>query len=176
MGLLRDAEEAATAALVAPTRAAGCRSGACRGLASQPGCKVGSCARSPTGQKTASLGSRLEPLQEVSEPQVGAVTVGYVAAPVPLLVVASLVDATTTKYLLKCALRKRQEQEELMMRAQRVIDDAPSLSSSSVKRRKKKRRRESSRSLGADSFLLVVDVPVIMPQIQFIHRRLFFLL
>ena len=36
--------------------------------------------------------------------------------------------------------------------------------------------RESSRSPGADSFLLVVDVPVIMPQIQFIHRRLVFLL
>ena len=41
------------------------------------------------------------------------------------------------------------------MRAQRVIDDAASLSSS-------------------DSFLMVVDAPVIMPQIQFIHRRLFF--
>ena len=40
--------------------------------------------------------------------------------------------------------------------------------------RRRRGGRESSRSLGADSFLLVVDVPVIMPQIQFIHRRLFF--
>ena len=35
------------------------------------------------GQKTARSGTRPEPLEEVSEPQVGAVTVGYVAAPVP---------------------------------------------------------------------------------------------
>ena len=41
-------------------------------------------------------------------------------------------------------------------------------------RRGGRRRRESSRRQGADSFFLVVDVPVIMPQIQFIHRRLVF--
>ena len=77
------------------------------------------------GQKTASSGSPREPL-EVSEPQVGAVTVGY---------------ATTIKYLLKCALRKGQkeeeeeerrrkekkEHEELMKRAQNIIDDDPPL-------------------------------------------------
>ena len=90
------------------------------------------------------------------EVQLEAVTVGYVAAGAPRLVVASLaggdeVDATTTKYLLKCALRKRQkeeeeerrrkqreEEEELHKQVQRVID----ASSSSGKRRKKKKRRK----------------------------------
>ena len=47
----------------------------------------------------------------------GAVTVGYVAAPGPLLVVASLaggdgVDATTVSYLLSVALAKKKEEEE----------------------------------------------------------------
>ena len=45
------------------------------------------------GQKTANSGTRPEPLEEVSEPQVGAATVGYVAAPVPFL--SSLVLADT---------------------------------------------------------------------------------
>ena len=63
------------------------------------------------GQKTASSGTRREPLEEVSEPQVTAVTVGYVAAPGPLLVVASLaggdeVDATTVSFLLRENLRR----------------------------------------------------------------------
>ena len=57
-------------------------------------------------QTTASAGKRLAPLEEVAEPQVGAVTVGYVAAPGPLLVVASLaggdeVNATTVSFLLR---------------------------------------------------------------------------
>ena len=71
------------------------------------------------GQKTASSGTRPEPLAEVSEPQVGAVTVGYVAAPVPFLsspmladAVADAVEARTAKYLLKAALRRREEEEE----------------------------------------------------------------
>ena len=71
------------------------------------------------GQKTASSGTRPEPLVEVSEPQVGAVTVGYVAAPVPFLsspmladAAAEAVDARTVKYLLKAALRRREEEEE----------------------------------------------------------------
>ena len=81
------------------------------------------------------------------------------------------IDATTTRYLLKCALRKRQkeeeeerrrnekkEEEELFKRVQRVIDDAASFSSSSGKGGRRRGGRESSRSLGADSFLLVVDV------------------
>ena len=54
----------------------------------------------PRAQTTASTGKRPAPLEEVAEPQVGAVTVGCVAAPGLLLVVASLaggdvVDATT---------------------------------------------------------------------------------
>ena len=64
------------------------------------------------GQKTASSGTRPEPLEEVSEPQVGAVTVGYVAAPVPFLsspvladTAAEAVDARTVKFLLSDALK-----------------------------------------------------------------------
>ena len=45
------------------------------------------------GQKTASSGRRPEFLEEVSEPQEGAVTVGYVAAPGPLLSTPMLADA-----------------------------------------------------------------------------------
>ena len=51
-------------------------------------------------------------------PQVGAVTVGYVAAPVPFLssplldAAAEVVDARTVKNLLKAALRRREEEEE----------------------------------------------------------------
>ena len=73
-----------------------------------------------------------------------AVTVGYVAASGPLLEAplagGDAVDATTTKHLLKCALRKKQkeeeeerrrkekkEDEELRKRAQRIVDDAASL-------------------------------------------------
>ena len=40
---------------MAPTRAADRRNGACRGLASQPGCQVGCCARSPTGTEDGKL-------------------------------------------------------------------------------------------------------------------------
>ena len=74
----------------------------------------------PRGQRTArTVGERPEPLEEVPEPQVGAVTVGYVAAQMPLLsapvladTVADAVDARTVKYLLKAALRRREEEEE----------------------------------------------------------------
>ena len=64
------------------------------------------------GQKTASPGTRPEPLDEVSEPQVGAVTVGYVAALEPLLTAplladtaADAVDLVTVHFLLKDALK-----------------------------------------------------------------------
>ena len=60
----------------------------------------------------------------------GAVTVGYVAAPGPLLVVASLaggdeVDATTVSYLLKAALVKKKEEDErkVQERKERVMRD-----------------------------------------------------
>ena len=67
------------------------------------------------GQK--SSGTRPEPLEEVSNPQVGAVTVRHVAAPGPLLVVASLaggdeVDATTVSFLLRENLKLQKKKEE----------------------------------------------------------------
>ena len=71
----------------------------------------------PRAQKTArATGARPGVLTE-PELQGGAVTVGYVAAPGPLLVVASLaggdgVDATTVSYLLSVALAKKNEEEE----------------------------------------------------------------
>ena len=65
-------------------------------------------------RRTREVGGRAS-LKE-PEPQ-GTVTVGYVAAPGPLLVVASLaggdeVDATTVSYLLKAALVKKKKEEE----------------------------------------------------------------
>ena len=83
-------------------------------------------------------GTPPEPLEEVAEMQGAAVTVGYVAAPVSLLVAPSMtagdgVDVTTTKWLLKVAGRRRsrrrkeKESEELLKRAQGVVDRAASL-------------------------------------------------
>ena len=68
-------------------------------------------------QKRPLPGTRLEPPEEVSEPQLGAVTVGYVTAPEPLLVVPSMaggdsVDGIALKVLLKVALSKKQKEEE----------------------------------------------------------------
>ena len=82
------------------------------------------------GQNTAKAGKRPGVLTE-PEPQGGAVTVGYVAAPGPLLVVASLaggdeVDTTTVFYLLKAALEvKKKEEEEwkVQERKERVMRD-----------------------------------------------------
>ena len=80
-------------------------------------------------QTTASSGKRPGVLKE-PEPQGRAVTVGYVAAPGPLLVVASLaggdeVDATTVSYLLKAALVKKKEEEErkVQERKERVMHE-----------------------------------------------------
>ena len=70
------------------------------------------------GQKTAA-GTRPAPLAEVAEPQVGAVTVGYVAAPEPLLSTPSLadtmadqVDDRAVQILLQMALKKKKREEE----------------------------------------------------------------
>ena len=70
----------------------------------------------PRSQKTARASGKHPGVLKEPEVQLEAATVGYVAASTPLLVVASLaggdeVDATTTRYLLKCALRKRQKDE-----------------------------------------------------------------
>ena len=63
-------------------------------------------------QTTASSGKRPAPLEEVSEPQVGAVTVGYVAAPGPLLEVPSMagggnIYGTALRFLLEHCLRMK---------------------------------------------------------------------
>ena len=71
-------------------------------------------------QKRPLQGTRPAPLEEVSEPQVvDGVTVGYVAAPGPLLsapvladTVADAVDQSTVTYLLQAALLKKKEKEE----------------------------------------------------------------
>ena len=108
---------------------------------------------------------------EVAEPQVGAVTVSYVAAQVPLLsttmladTAAEAVDSRTVKYFLQDSLKKKkkkneEEEEEgrrrrkeweeehrsvreSLERAQRIIHDAAaSLHPLEGKRRKRKKRR-----------------------------------
>ena len=110
-------------------------------------------------QKRPLPGTPPEPLEEVAEMQGAAVTVGYVAVPVPLLVVPSMaggdgVDGTTTKWLLKVAEggggaggeeEEREEGgEELLKRLQGIVHRAASLldltsSSSSGRRRKRKK-------------------------------------
>ena len=72
------------------------------------------------GQRTArTVGARPAPSDEVVEPQGVAVTVGYVAAPVPLLAVPLLagaageaVDARTLRFLLAWSLAEKNEEEE----------------------------------------------------------------
>ena len=114
-------------------------------------------------QKRPLPGTPPEPLEEVAEMQGAAVTVGYVAAPVPLLVVPSMaggdgVDGTTTKWLLKVAEgggaggeeEEREEGgEELLKRLQGIVHRAASLpdltsSSSSVPGRGGRGRRGRS--------------------------------
>ena len=115
-------------------------------------------------QTMVSTGQRPGVLTE-PEPQGGAVTVGYVAAPGPLLVVASLaggdeVDATTVSHLLKAEEeRKVQERKERVMRdihrkihANEAVSEAEwaawrawhgiSSSSSGGQKRKRKKRRK----------------------------------
>ena len=69
------------------------------------------------GQKTASSGTRPGPPEEVSEPQVVAVTVGYVAAPVPLvsspiLAGGDATDDVTVAFLVAAALEEKKDEEE----------------------------------------------------------------
>ena len=117
--------------------------------------------------KTASAGARPGVLQDPA-PQ-GAVTVGYVAAPVPFLsspmladAAAEAVDARTIKYLLKAALRRREEEEERKEREmelarenvlQRGVTEslekarlALEPSRGSKRKRKKRRRRRLPRT------------------------------
>ena len=86
--------------------------------------------------KTASSGARPGVLEE-PEPQGGAVTDGYVVAPVPSLALPLLagaavegVDSSSRWFRTAAALRKRQKEEEVRKReekekeeAQRALDD-----------------------------------------------------
>ena len=117
-------------------------------------------------QTAASSGGRPGVLKE-PEPQGGAVTVGYVAAPGPLFEVASMaggdsVDGTALRFLVNRALeRQNEEKEERRMKRinAKVSDDIPlsheeheawkrwivayaSSSSSSGMRRKRKKKRK----------------------------------
>ena len=92
-------------------------------------------------QTMVSAGQRPGVLTE-PESQEGAVTVGYVAAPGPLLVVASLaggdeVDATTVSYLLKAALMVKKYEEE-----------------------EKERKRLERRQVLLNEFFALADVPL----------------
>ena len=76
---------------------------------------------------------------------------------VPLLVVASLaggdeVDATTTKNVIKCSLRKRQKEEEEERRRkekehEELADEVGAERSSSAGRRRKRKKRRKKRTL-----------------------------
>ena len=120
------------------------------------------------GQKTASSGTRPEPLAEVSEPQVGAVTVGYVAARVPTLAGHRLtsdddgVDGRTVRFLLKQSLAEKKEEweEERRRLVQESVEqvrarvDAENAarhaaSSSTGKRRKRKKRKKKKLPRGS---------------------------
>ena len=120
-------------------------------------------------QTTASSGGRPGVLLE-AEPQGGAVTVGYVAAPGPLLEVSSMagcdsVDGTALLFLVKKALerqkeeekkRKEEEMQDILrrFRADLPISDAEweawqawrgiASSASGQKRKRKKRRKKKT--------------------------------
>ena len=75
----------------------------------------------PRGQKTHKAGGQPGVLKE-PEPQ-GAVTVGYVAAPGPLLEVASMaggdsVDVTALRFLGKKAIERQKEEEQAKVKRQ----------------------------------------------------------
>ena len=120
-------------------------------------------------QTTASSGKRPAPPVDVSEPQGGAVTVGYVAAPGPLLEVSSMdggdsVDGTALRFLIKKAIERQKEwekekEEEMQDILRRFRADLPvsdseweawlawrgiGSSASGKKRKKKKTPRTSS--------------------------------
>ena len=119
------------------------------------------------GQKAArTVGERPAPLVEVVEPRAGAVTDGYVAAPVPSLALPLLagaagedVDSSSLWFLTYAALRKRQKEEEVRKReekekeeAQRALDDFFSSpwalnaeARGSQERKEEKRRRKKKK-------------------------------
>ena len=105
----------------------------------------------PRGQKTASSAFAHPGVLKEPEVLVGAVTVGFVAAPGPLLctpmladTAAEAVDARMVQYLLKAVLVLRKEQAaETRMRELALVDHAASLTK---RKRKKKRKRKLPRT------------------------------
>ena len=100
----------------------------------------------PRSQKTASAGTRPGVLKD-PEPQGWAVTVGYLAAPVPLLKVSSMagdvrIDDTALLFLVRKVLeekeRRQEEEEEEEEQAARTS------ASSAPKRTRKKEEEEDS--------------------------------
>ena len=103
---------------------------------------------------------RLEPFEEVSEPQGRAFTVGHVAAPVPLLAVPLLagaageaVDSRTLGFLFERSLAEKKEEEEQRkaeveeLRPWRALGSSTGPRGRERKRRKRRTSRTSSRSL-----------------------------
>ena len=116
----RHEQQSIAAALAAATHHSAQQNGALRSqkTATRASEEAGSeTYHAPRGPKTLPPGTRPAPPPEVAGPQGAAATAGYVAAPGPLLVVASLaggdeVDATTVSYLLKAALKLKKYEEE----------------------------------------------------------------
>ena len=137
----------------------------------------------PYGDKTASSGTRL------AEPQVGAVTVGNVAAPGPLLVVASLaggdeVDATTVPHHLSVSLAKKKEEEEerkkkVKRQQAQIIEEALRVQerTQELLRRKRKKKRlprssfRPSRQLWRRLRLCLPTTGTSSPAVSCIRRR-----
>ena len=117
----------------------------------------------PRAQKRPLLGTRPAPLAEVPAPQVGAVTVGHVAAPIPRLAGHRLqgddgVDVTTLWYLLGHAIEMRkaleeeeEEEERRKNEEEEQVKAARSSASSAPKRTRKKKDEASTSSWCSDS-------------------------
>ena len=105
---------------------------------------------------------------EVSEPRVGAVTVGHVAAPEPLLVVASLagsdeVDATTISFLLRENLWRKKLEEEKERR--RVLEEEKAKAKAAEKEEAKMLKLSDGLACSEDpgDYAPVVQVVLVMP-------------
>ena len=106
-------------------------------------------------------GTRPEPLEEVSEPQVRAATVGYVAAAgAPLLAVPSLgggdaIDDTSVHFLLEMALLSPEEVEQLRRAERRKLareKEEKELEEKREKERQKAKVKETIARLTAEFF------------------------
>ena len=121
----------------------------------------------PRGQKTVTSagGEWQAPQAEVAWPQEEAVTVGYLAAGAPLLVVPSLrgadgVDGTTASFLVKAAFRKMQkekEEEEEEEEEARITVDLPHARAHSQRQLLEKEKEEEETS--SRWHVLIVSCP-----------------